>query len=501
MLRRCLLALVAWGLVASTASAQSSAWNGPGGVNLSAANECALLNVAGMGTGAIEVVGTYTGTVSFTVSVSGSTYTSTATAAGWTDGSTTSTGQFSGAVAGFRVLRACMTSYTSGTARVILSAAGTGGTGGAVTLEGAELMVGAQPADDPHFVQCSDGSAAGACVVTGSGTAGTAATGVVTVQGIASMTPILATVTATNLDVQIGGSDTVTVSATNLDVQSGGADLATASAQSTGNTSLASIDTGITALAATVAMSGTDLNVICTSGCGGSGGTSVADDADFTAGTTDFNPVGGFYQSSVTACTDGDTCAFGITAQRTAKVTLFSAAGAEITPSTDATHDGSALTTGPQAVGYASTAAPSAVSAAGDAVRMWASLNGAAAQFPVAHTVGGCTPHSIISANTVNETQIKATAGQLYTLNVTNIGANEVFFKLYNDTAANTDETDTPVQRYVIPGNAAGAGNTLSIPVGMAFSTAITYRITGAAADNDTTAIAANEVLVSACYL
>lgn len=35
------------------------------------------------------------------------------------------------------------------------------------------------------------------------------------------------TVTATNLDVQIGGSDTVTVTATNLDVQSGGADLAT----------------------------------------------------------------------------------------------------------------------------------------------------------------------------------------------------------------------------------------------------------------------------------
>ena len=35
------------------------------------------------------------------------------------------------------------------------------------------------------------------------------------------------TVTATNLDVQIGGSDTVTVTAANLDVQSGGADLAT----------------------------------------------------------------------------------------------------------------------------------------------------------------------------------------------------------------------------------------------------------------------------------
>ena len=57
------------------------------------------------------------------------------------------------------------------------------------------------------------------------GTAGTASAQVITVQGIASMTPLLATVTATNLDVQIGGSDTVTVTATNLDVQSGGADV------------------------------------------------------------------------------------------------------------------------------------------------------------------------------------------------------------------------------------------------------------------------------------
>jgi hypothetical protein len=72
---------------------------------------------------------------------------------------------------------------------------------------------------------------------------------------------------------------------------------------------------------------------------GGSGGTALADDADFTAGTTNFTPSGGFYQSVVTACTDGDTCAFGITAQRTLKATLFSAAGAELTPATDKAED------------------------------------------------------------------------------------------------------------------------------------------------------------------
>jgi hypothetical protein len=70
----------------------------------------------------------------------------------------------------------------------------------------------------------------------------------------------------------------------------------------------------------------------------GSGGTALADDADFTAGTTSFTPSGGFYQSTVTACTDGDTCAFGITAQRTLKATLFTSAGVELT-STDVAED------------------------------------------------------------------------------------------------------------------------------------------------------------------
>jgi hypothetical protein len=119
---------------------------------------------------------------------------------------------------------------------------------------------------------------------------------------------------------------------------------------------------------------------------------------------------------------------------------------------------------------------------------------------PTAGVTGGCTPGSIISAASVNETQISANPAQLYMLNVTNIGTAAVYFKLYNDTSANTDETDTPVQRYVIPGSATGAGNKIEITVGMAFSTAITFRITSAIADNSTGAIAANEVLVSYCY-
>jgi hypothetical protein len=179
-----------------------------------------------------------------------------------------------------------------------------------------------------------------------------------------------ATVTATNLDVQIGGSDTVTVTATNLDVQIGGSDTVAVS------------HGALTELAAAINSNLVDVNIV--SGAG-SGGTALADDADFTAGTTNGTPAVGFYQSSVTACTDGDACVIGITAQRTVKTTLFSAAGTELTTGTDYTHNAALTadsTAGPAQVMLAKdfdgSALPSAVSAEGDAVLQAGSLSGVA---------------------------------------------------------------------------------------------------------------------------
>lgn len=237
---------------------------------------------------------------------------------------------------------------------------------------------------------------------------------------------------------------------------------------------------------------------------GAAGGTSLADDADFTAGTTAFTPVGGFYQSTVTACTDGDTCAAGLTAGRAVKVAISNPDGSAASYATDKAEDAAHTDadTGPVPLARRIDTLATSAGSSGDYAVHNQSPEGASYTTPTA-TAGagvGCTPHSILSANTVNETAIKASAGNLYHLNVTNIGANEVFFKLYNDTTANIDETDTPVLRYVVPGNAAGAGNSVNISVPIAFSTAITYRITTGAADNNTGAVAADEVLVSACF-
>lgn len=56
----------------------------------------------------------------------------------------------------------------------------------------------------------------------------------------------------------------------------------------------------------------------------GSGGTAAADDADFTAGTTQGTPAMGVYESSPTTVTDGDLGTVGITSTRAMKVAIDS---------------------------------------------------------------------------------------------------------------------------------------------------------------------------------
>lgn len=129
---------------------------------------------------------------------------------------------------------------------------------------------------------------------------------------------------------------------------------------------------------------------------GAAGGTSALDDADIAAGTTPFTPVGGFYQSTVTACTDGDGCMAGITAQRTLKVTLFSAAGAELTPAQDWTASSAIGTTAPglmlEAKTFDGSALPATASGAeGDAIPAAGTLYGIAYNY-LTNTDGSKSP-------------------------------------------------------------------------------------------------------------
>lgn len=68
------------------------------------------------------------------------------------------------------------------------------------------------------------------------------------------------------------------------------------------------------------------IRVNCTTGCGGgTGGTAIADRAAFTYGTTQFTPIGGVFNSAITALTSGQAGAVALTTARKAHVALFDA--------------------------------------------------------------------------------------------------------------------------------------------------------------------------------
>jgi hypothetical protein len=117
-----------------------------------------------------------------------------------------------------------------------------------------------------------------------------------------------------------------------------------------------------------------------------------------------------------------------------------------------------------------------------------------------AHTSGGATPYKLISAATTNATSVKASAGQVYGIQVFNSNAAIRYLKLYDKASAPTVGTDVPVKVIAIPGNTAGAGVVAPISIGAAFSNGIAFALTTGAADSDTGAVAANEIIVNLDY-
>jgi hypothetical protein len=137
------------------------------------------------------------------------------------------------------------------------------------------------------------------------GTAGSASTDVLTIQGIASMTKLLVT----------------------PDLPSGAA---TSTKQSDGSQKTQIVDGSGNVIAST----SNNLNVQCAN-CSGSG-ASAADEASFTAGTSTFAPFGGFFQTTATsnALTNGQQGLAQMTAQRALFANLRNASGTEVGTST-----------------------------------------------------------------------------------------------------------------------------------------------------------------------
>ncbi len=111
---------------------------------------------------------------------------------------------------------------------------------------------------------------------------------------------------------------------------------------------------------------------------------------------------------------------------------------------------------------------------------------------------GGGTLYSKISTADNNSTNIKSSAGQVYSISACNSNAAIRYLKLYNKATAPTCGTDTPVMRVMLP--ASNCTSSLDLPVGGAFSLGIGICIVTGAADSDNTSTAANEQTVNITY-
>lgn len=109
------------------------------------------------------------------------------------------------------------------------------------------------------------------------------------------------------------------------------------------------------------------------------------------------------------------------------------------------------------------------------------------------------TASLLSSAATTNATSVKATAGTLYAISASNVGAAAAFLKIFNLATAPTVGTSVPALTIPIP--ATGQISLEFGPLGLRFGTGISFSITNLIADADTTVIAAAQVKLIMSYV
>jgi hypothetical protein len=219
----------------------------------------------------------------------------------------------------------------------------------------------------------------------------------------------------------------------------------------------------------------------------------VADDAAYTVGTNKVAVMGGVVTTD--SADSGDAAAFRVTATRSLVTAIANSSGTIIDPQVD----DAAYTAGTSLVSVIGAISTSDSVDSGDAGALAMTLTRRLHVTPKADTAGGApSKHRNIDANA--ETEVKATAGQLYWVHCMNLTAAKAYLHLYDAAAASvTPGTTVPDFTFPIPtqGDTNGAGFALSFgAVGQQFGTGITYVVTttidGSAGDPGTNGVFVN---------
>jgi len=116
-------------------------------------------------------------------------------------------------------------------------------------------------------------------------------------------------------------------------------------------------------------------------------------------------------------------------------------------------------------------------------------------------TSGGLTIYSLESAATTNATNVKASAGKVHWMYVTNTNAAVRYMKVYDSASAPTAGSGTPVLRLAIPAAATGAGFVFASASGLSFASGIGFTLVTGAGDSASTGVGADEIQVNIGYV
>lgn len=112
-------------------------------------------------------------------------------------------------------------------------------------------------------------------------------------------------------------------------------------------------------------------------------------------------------------------------------------------------------------------------------------------------TAGGTTLYTLTAANSTNATNVKASAGQVYSISGYTISATAAWLSLYNNAGTPTCGTSI-IQQYLIPGSASGAGFNIDFSAPKGFATGIAFCITTGIAG--TGSVAASSYVINIDY-
>jgi hypothetical protein len=114
--------------------------------------------------------------------------------------------------------------------------------------------------------------------------------------------------------------------------------------------------------------------------------------------------------------------------------------------------------------------------------------------------INGLKAFKKTSDASLNSLVVKSSPGSLNSIIAIGLSSTVRYLKLYNKATAPIVGTDIPLMTIPVPANTQGAGISIPFSIGVNFENGISIAITSGSSDDNTTAVAAGDVIINLTY-